>query len=740
MGMAAGQARLLSITARMSDNELRAQIINNNKMRLATESSQVSEAYIQALNDAQLMFSNYDANNNATYQQLTFNTLTAYNPYNNQYALSNASGNVLISELDARNYKAAKNSDNSLEAFLRCYGLEYTTDYFDETLATACLANCNADGEPVPSDTVYLPLYDENGTLELGKGNNDDYYGLKWNTGLNVEQLRTMYEGSANQLDVNDGVKLTCPGYMSILESQDYYDYQDKLNDYFIKKEDYDAYVVMAKEAKLDIIVKNAFKSNTKLKAIDSMASLIDYVKSVETIDDSDKPKPVGDFDDIINSLKNDGNIGTAYLNLTADGANNPTWKYVQEKIEAMGGADFRSIIFEEKSFMYAKSNANDWYILTQDTSGNWIPTAKLAPDGQSISEMETTEGGGYTVSTDDNKITVDKIDTSNLTASEDKTTCIIDDSDVELTLYDPGKTTVTSVEPNNLQNQQTMLLEVLRKLQSSIYDVWNSDNFTGEQKSDAIEGTEEWINNQLYEKYKAYDDAAKELGKFIYGTYNPGSGGQLTIDELGDFLANAYYTDGNNKLDLKDDKNVAIKEKTAEGFDWSTISDNFKQVLQVLILDEVMSTYGEPKYAYIDQSNPNENGDAKAQWYTNLFNRIEQGGYKTIKDGLASSPEWIKFAFESGIVTLEQVDDKYTWNKMIYTNSADITEQTDSVAVAKAEAEYNAAMNKIENKDKRYDMELKNIDTEHNSLQTEYESIKTAVDKNIERTFKLYS
>ena len=94
MGMAAGQARLLSITARMSDNELRAQIINNNKMRLATESSQVSEAYIQALNDAQLMFSNYDANNNATYQQLTFNTLTAYNPYNNQYALSNASGNV----------------------------------------------------------------------------------------------------------------------------------------------------------------------------------------------------------------------------------------------------------------------------------------------------------------------------------------------------------------------------------------------------------------------------------------------------------------------------------------------------------------------------------------------------------------------------------------------------------------------------------------------------------------------
>ncbi len=70
MGMAAGQARLLSITSRMSDNELRAQIINNNKMRLATQSSQASEAYVTALNEAQMMFTNYDADNNTSYQKL----------------------------------------------------------------------------------------------------------------------------------------------------------------------------------------------------------------------------------------------------------------------------------------------------------------------------------------------------------------------------------------------------------------------------------------------------------------------------------------------------------------------------------------------------------------------------------------------------------------------------------------------------------------------------------------------
>ena len=155
------------------------------------------------------------------------------------------------------------------------------------------------------------------------------------------------------------------------------------------------------------------------------------------------------------------------------------------------------------------------------------------------------------------------------------------------------------------------------------------------------------------------------------------------------------------------------------------------------------MNTYGEPKTAWIDKSNVtdsyNENGDAKAQWYTNLFTRMQKG-YKVLQDGLASSPEWIKFAFESGLVTLEQVDSKFAWNTVIYSNCSDITEQTNSEAVAIAEAEYNAAMNKIENKDKMYDLELKNIDTEHNSLETEYESIKTAIDKNVERTFKIYS
>ena len=84
MGMAASQARLLTITARLADNELRSQTINNAKMRLATQSSQASENYINALNNATMTFTNYDLQGESLSQALTFNALTAYSSSNTQ--------------------------------------------------------------------------------------------------------------------------------------------------------------------------------------------------------------------------------------------------------------------------------------------------------------------------------------------------------------------------------------------------------------------------------------------------------------------------------------------------------------------------------------------------------------------------------------------------------------------------------------------------------------------------------
>ena len=200
--MAAGQARLLSITSRMSDNELRAQIINNNKMRLATESSQVSEAYVQALNEAQMMFASYDANNNASYQQPTFNALTSYNQYNNQYILSNAAGNVLLSEKDAENYRRA---NGSVTEFLKAYGLEQTTSYF-----SGLTKYVDRSGLPFKTGS-----YDEDGNEIYGY-----LLGNKQNATASelTEYLQQMYEGKLGDTKLH-------PGYMTTKSSEDYNNY-----------------------------------------------------------------------------------------------------------------------------------------------------------------------------------------------------------------------------------------------------------------------------------------------------------------------------------------------------------------------------------------------------------------------------------------------------------------------------------------------------------------------------------
>ena len=61
MGMSASQARLLSITSRMNDIELRSQQISNAKIRLADESEQVANEYTEALNKTKLTYTDYSS-------------------------------------------------------------------------------------------------------------------------------------------------------------------------------------------------------------------------------------------------------------------------------------------------------------------------------------------------------------------------------------------------------------------------------------------------------------------------------------------------------------------------------------------------------------------------------------------------------------------------------------------------------------------------------------------------------
>lgn len=68
------------------------------------------------------------------------------------------------------------------------------------------------------------------------------------------------------------------------------------------------------------------------------------------------------------------------------------------------------------------------------------------------------------------------------------------------------------------------------------------------------------------------------------------------------------------------------------------------------------------------------------------------------------------------------------------------IQEVEDERAIALVEREYEQNMMRLENQDNKIDLQLKKLDTEHTALQTEYDSVKSVIDKNIEKSFNMFS
>ena len=95
MGMAASQARLLTITARMHDVEYQAQSIQNAKIQLATQSDQVYEEYLEALDATTLTIKDYQGN----IITANFNNICGLNSVDsgNTYSLKDSKNRLIVS-------------------------------------------------------------------------------------------------------------------------------------------------------------------------------------------------------------------------------------------------------------------------------------------------------------------------------------------------------------------------------------------------------------------------------------------------------------------------------------------------------------------------------------------------------------------------------------------------------------------------------------------------------------------
>ena len=189
MGLSASQARLLSITARLSDNELHSQQIANSKVRLADKTQEASQEYLDSLNATKLVFTTYNSDGGTIQNPLTAGLMYQYADMKNQYGISNTSGQLLVSTTDAVNFENSAN----VNEFVSMYGVELT----DNPKYTAAL------------ETLYgqeYNLFYNTANNSVNDGFDNFANGVKgwvggWNTGMTQQQ----YDTWKSQSDWIDG-------------------------------------------------------------------------------------------------------------------------------------------------------------------------------------------------------------------------------------------------------------------------------------------------------------------------------------------------------------------------------------------------------------------------------------------------------------------------------------------------------------------------------------------------------
>lgn len=120
MGMAASQARLLSITARLTNNENSGQSISYSKQRLADQTQQITNEYNEALNTTKLTVLTGFNGSDATYTDISYDTMTNKQMAANtkQYVVTDTRGRILVTEDIANAYKQSAGNYNQFLAKL----------------------------------------------------------------------------------------------------------------------------------------------------------------------------------------------------------------------------------------------------------------------------------------------------------------------------------------------------------------------------------------------------------------------------------------------------------------------------------------------------------------------------------------------------------------------------------------------------------------------------------------------
>lgn len=218
MGLAASQARLLSLTARQHTVEGRAQYLQAQKLRLANESDRVYENYVNALDATSIQTKSYDSNGKVHWLDGSLNNMMRYDAddksLGNIYYVQDINSGKLYMPTNLVN--AYNSSNNDVFQFLNNMGIKYEKDvynneYMDALRTVNAYKNEGYDTFPYSQAQVetYKSLRSE--TLNPAKSstynNADELYKLvsfsesTTNKGVYYPSDKTQYSALLAQLD-----------------------------------------------------------------------------------------------------------------------------------------------------------------------------------------------------------------------------------------------------------------------------------------------------------------------------------------------------------------------------------------------------------------------------------------------------------------------------------------------------------------------------------------------------------
>lgn len=263
MGMAASQARLLSITARLTDNENSGQSVSYSKQRLADQTQQITNEYNEALDATKLTVLTGFNGAQANYEDISYGLMTGKMMASNtrQYVVTDAKGKILVTDEIAKAYEKSNGNFNKFLASIsdtngKKYSQADITVQRDSTDKDALEKTAQQIHEAWDkyfesigfelNDLTEKQTDDHNAMFENGyeftwvntwaTNNNGDYIDEKGNV-VNTPTYSNIGDGYAAYLRTDGGYEpINYEGHSQ--ESKDLYDYAMAITEAFCRIDD----------------------------------------------------------------------------------------------------------------------------------------------------------------------------------------------------------------------------------------------------------------------------------------------------------------------------------------------------------------------------------------------------------------------------------------------------------------------------------------------------------------------